>query len=199
MKNFFTLFVLAAFSLVAYAQPNQTMRFAGPSTFGVAAMNAWQENETDTIVFQMLSTSEADITLPVMNYKAMGVTIPSFTIHGLTFDFDMSTRNATFADQTYSETLTVDGVEKVVTGSAFVADYNSVEQTFTLETSLSYGKMPVVVTFKINAKYVKPETTSLSAVTATGTDTIYDLVGRKVNTLVPGRIYIKNGRKVIAR
>lgn len=200
MKSLFTLLCLSLFSLSLYAQPNAAMRFAGPSTFGVAAMNAWQDNESDTIIFQMTSTTEADITLPVMKYKAMNVTIPSFTIHGLSFDYDFSTRNASFGQQTYTETLTVDGGEKVVTGSAFVAEYNHEEKSFTLETSLSYGRMPVVVTYRIKALYVDPEATALSSLSASSdAPVLYDLMGNKVTTMIPGRIYItRDGKKTLS-
>ena len=192
MKPLFTLLCLSLFGLTLYAQPNAAMRFAGPSTFGVAAMNAWQDNETDTIAFVMTSTSQADITLPTMAYKAMNVTIPSFTIHGLTFDFDTATRDASFGQQTYTETLTVEGAEKVITGSAFVAEYNHAEKSFTLETSLSYGRMPVVVTYKIKAQYVDPEATEIADVQSDMAEgAIYDLLGNKVTQMLPGRIYLR--------
>ena len=41
--------------MLANAQSHGVMKFAGPSTFGVAAMDAWQDNECDTILFQMNS------------------------------------------------------------------------------------------------------------------------------------------------
>jgi len=197
MKKTFTLFTILFACLTAMAQHGE-MKFAGPSKFGVEAMNAWQENETDTIVFKMNSTSEADITLPALTYNAMNVTIPSFTIHNLKFDYDMTTHNASFPEQTYSETITVGEEEKTVTGSAFTAEYNATDKSFKITTKLSYGKMPVVVTYIIDAVYVKETTTGINSVaTDNAQPIIYDLSGRKVAEPKAGGIYIVNGKKMM--
>ena len=197
MKKTFTLFTILFACLTAMAQHGE-MKFAGPSRFGVEAMNAWQDNETDTIVFKMNSTSEADITLPALTYNAMNVTIPSFTIHNLKFDYDMTTHNASFPEQTYSETITVGEEEKIVTGSAFTAEYNATDKSFKITTKLSYGKMPVVVTYTIDAMYVKETTTGINSVaTSNAQSIIYDLSGRKVAEPKAGGIYIVNGKKMM--
>ena len=197
MKKTFTLFTILFACLTAMAQHGE-MKFAGPSRFGVEAMNAWQDNETDTIVFKMNSTSEADITLPALTYNAMNVTIPSFTIHNLKFDYDMTTHNASFPEQTYSETITVGEEEKTVTGSAFTAEYNATDKSFKITTKLSYGKMPVVVTYTIDAVYVKETTTGINSVaTDNAQSIIYDLSGRKVAEPKAGGIYIVNGKKMM--
>ena len=197
MKKTFTLFTILFACLTAMAQHGE-MKFAGPSRFGVEAMNAWQDNETDTIVFKMNSTSEADITLPALTYNAMNVTIPSFTIHNLKFDYDMTTHNASFPEQTYSETITVGEEEKTVTGSAFTAEYNATDKSFKITTKLSYGKMPVVVTYTIDAVYVKETTTGINSVaTDNAQPIIYDLSGRKVAEPKAGGIYIVNGKKMM--
>ena len=197
MKKTFTLLTILFACLTAMAQHGE-MKFAGPSKFGVEAMNAWQDNETDTIVFKMNSTSEADITLPALTYTVMKTTIPSFTIHNLKFDYDMTTRNASFPEQTYSETIKVGEEEKTITGSAFTAEYNATDQTFKITTKLSYGKMPVVVTYIINAVYVKDKTTGINSVATDNAQPIYfDLSGRKVAEPKAGGIYIINGKKMI--
>ena len=197
MKKTFTLFTILFACLTAMAQHGE-MKFAGPSRFGVEAMNAWQDNETDTIVFKMNSTSEADITLPALTYNAMNVTIPSFTIHNLKFDYDMTTHNASFPEQTYSETITVGDEEKTVTGSAFTAEYNATDKSFKITTKLSYGKMPVVVTYTIDAVYVKETTTGIHSVaTDDAQPIIYDLSGRKVAEPKAGGLYIVNGKKMM--
>ena len=197
MKKTFTLFTILFACLTAMAQHGE-MKFAGPSKFGVEAMNAWQENETDTIVFKMNSTSEADITLPALTYNAMKTTIPSFTIHNLKFDYDATTRNASFPEQTYSETIKVGEEEKTITGSAFTAEYNATDKSFKITTKLSYGKMPVVVTYIIDAVYVKETTTGInSVVTENAQPIIYDLSGRKVAEPKAGGIYIVNGKKMM--
>jgi len=195
MKRILLLLVVAVISISANAQFG-AMRFVGPSTFGVAALNAWQDNENDVVIFQMTSFTEADITMPEMNYTAMGVTIPSFTIHGLKFESDAETRNAVFADQTYTSSVTVDGEEKAITGSSFVAEYNHSAKTFVIETTFSYGKMPFPVTFKINAVYEASD--GIDDVVRSYKTPIFDLQGRCITAPKTGQIYIQNGRKYIA-
>ena len=159
MKKFLLTSLMIVFSVLAiHAQSHGVMKFAGPSTFGVSAMDAWQDNESDTILFLMNSVSDADITIPAMFYKAMQLTIPSFTIHGATFSMDYTTRNATFVEQTFQETAIVDGEEKQITGISFSAFYNHAEKAFELQIVFSYGKMPFPVTYSIKAAYVSPET-----------------------------------------
>jgi len=194
MKKLFTLTLLLLCSITMMAQ-NGPMQFEGPSVFGVEAMNAWQENDNDVIIFEMTSTSEADITLPALTYNAMGLTIPSFTIHGAKFDFDYTTHNATFPDQTYSEKVTVDGVEKTITGYSLTATYEMATKTFCLTTRMSYGKMPVQVTYKITATYVAPN--GIQGIERPIADrNVYDMQGRVVRRPLPGHLYIQGGKKV---
>lgn len=157
-KKVLTLFMIVFSVLGTRAQSHGVMKFAGPSTFGVAVMDAWQNNESDTILFQMNSISDADITIPAMYYKSMQLTIPSFTIHGATFSMDYTTRNATFAEQTFEEVIMVDGEEKQITGTSFSAFYNHAEKVFELQMVISYGRMPFPVTYSIKAEYVTPDT-----------------------------------------
>lgn len=199
MKHLFTLVIFTILTITAHAQQGP-MQFAGPSKFGVEAMNAWQENESDTIIFAMKSTTEADITLPALTYNAMGLTIPSFTIHGLKFDFNYSNRNATFPEQTYSETVEIDGQQKTITGSSFEAEYVSATNAFTLTTRLSYGRMPVVVTYILNASYVKNEAgIDLFFPESPATDNYMDLSGRKILSPRQGQVYIQKGKKYLKK
>ena len=211
MKTIILTITLTMCSFVlANAQSHGVMKFAGPSTFGVAAMDAWQDNENDTILFLMNSASDADITIPAMFYKAMNLTIPSFTIHGAQFSMDYTTRNATFAEQTFEETITVEGEEKQIKGTSFSAFYNHAEKVFELQLVISYGKMPFPVTYSVKATYVSPETgiASLPSPLKGGSQG-YNLSGMHMNTnTLPLRegqgvglrsIYIINGKKMLMR
>jgi hypothetical protein len=202
MKKTILIVVMTMFSYVLMnAQSHGAMKFAGPSTFGVAAMDAWQDNESDTILFLMNSVSDADITIPAMYYKAMQLTIPSFTIHGATFSMDYTTRNATFDEQTFEETIVVDGEEKQIKGTSFSAFYNHAEKVFSLQMVISYGKMPFPVTYSIQAEYVSPETGIYdvrSQKEDVRGDKSYDLNGLSL-PMRSARIIIQGGKKILMR
>ncbi len=204
MKNFLLTILMIVISVPAMlAQPHGAMKFVGPSTFGVAAMDAWQDNENDTILFLMNSGSDADITIPAMFYKAMNLTIPSFTIHGAQFSMDFTTRNATFAEQTFEETIVVDGEEKQITGTSFSALYNHAAKLFELQLIISYGRMPFPVTYSIKAEYVSPETGIAEIVSPYPSrkngENRYELSGLRTNTVPSGRVIIQGGKKMLMR
>ena len=203
MKNFLLTILMIVISVPAMlAQSHGAMKFAGPSTFGVAAMDAWQDNESDTILFLMNSASDADITIPAMFYKAMNLTIPSFTIHGAQFSMDYTTRNATFAEQTFEEIAVVDGEEKQIKGS-FSAIYNHSAKLFELQLIISYGRMPFPVTYSIKAEYVSPETGIAEIVSPYPSrkngENRYELSGLRTNSVPSGRIVIQGGKQMLMR
>ena len=153
MKRILSLFAGAVLCATAIAQ-HGPMAFVGPSRFGVESMNAWQDNESDVVFLQVNGATDADITLPKMVYAAMNMTLPSFTIHGATFTYDMESRSVVFDEQTYSETIVVDDVEKAITGSSLTATYSHSDNTLSLTTRFSYGSMPMEITYIIeNAVY----------------------------------------------
>lgn len=204
MKNFLLTILMIVISVPAMlAQSHGAMKFAGPSTFGVAAMDAWQDNESDTILFLMNSASDADITIPAMFYKAMNLTIPSFTIHGAQFSMDYTTRNATFAEQTFEEIAVVDGEEKQIKGTSFSAFYNHAEKVFELQMVISYGKMPFPVTYSIKAAYVSPETGIAEIISSRplreNEEKVFHLSGQQVKTIPSGKIIIQGSKKILIR
>ena len=203
MKNFLLTILMIVISVPAMlAQPHGAMKFVGPSTFGVAAMDAWQDNEKDTILFLMNSGSDADITIPAMFYKAMNLTIPSFTIHGAQFSMDFTTRNAIFAEQTIEETLVVEGEEKQIKGS-FSALYNHAAKLFELQLIISYGRMPFPVTYSIKAEYVSPETGIAEIISSRplreSEEKVFHLSGQQVKTIPSGKIIIQGSKKILIR
>lgn len=164
MKKIFTLFLALVASVTTLMAQGQhgTMRFAGKSAFQVATVIV--PVESDTVVYQAASQSTANITIPAMSYQ-MGQkteTIPSFVIHDVTFTMDMSTMTATFDEQTFSETITVDGEEKAITGEKLVGAYRHDSfNTFVLSITFMYGNMPMPVTYTIEAYYIKTYTDKL--------------------------------------
>lgn len=164
MKKIFTLFLaLAASVLTSVAQGQHgAMRFAGKSAFSVATVTV--PVESDTVIYQAASQSTANITIPAMSYQ-MGQkteTIPSFVIHDVTFTMDMSTMTAAFDEQTFSETITVNGEEKAITGEKLVGYYRHDSfNTFVLSITFMYGNMPMPITYAIEAYYIKTYTDKL--------------------------------------
>ena len=163
MKKITTLlFALVAFVSLSMAQGQHgAIKFAGKSSFSVATVTV--PVESDTIVYQSAGQT-ANITIPAMTYQ-MGQkseTIPSFVIHGVTFSMDMATMTVTFDEQTFDETITVNGEEKKITGESLVGAYkHDAFNTFTLTITFSYGNMPMPITYNIEAYYIKTYTDKL--------------------------------------
>lgn len=156
MKKILTLLFLTTAVLSVMAQGGHApMKFSGKATVSVPSMSVTVPVESDTVVY-----SGSDITLPKMVYGQM--VIPSFTIHNATFTMDTSTMTVTFPDQTFSETITVDGEEKVITGTSLLGSYaHDAFNTFTLTATFQYGKMPFPMTYNITAYYIKDYTDKL--------------------------------------
>ena len=201
MKKIFTLLFLTTAVLSVMAQGGHTlMKFSGKATIEVMG-NIVSTLESDTVLY-----SGSDITLPKMVYG--NLVIPSFTIHNVQFSMDMATMTVTFPEQQFTETITVDGEQKTITGTSlsgsFVHDANN---TFTLKTTFQYGKMPMPLTYEIVAYYIKDSTGSgegeVSAVEAVKTiekndAPSYNLAGQRTTTGYKG-VVIKGGKKYFQR
>ena len=155
MKKIFALLFLTTAMQTAMAQgAHAPMKFSGKATIEVAG-NTVSTLESDTVQY-----SGSDITLPAMKYG--NLVIPSFTIHGAEFSMDMSTMTVTFPDQTFSETITVDGVEKTITGTSLTGTYaHDAYNTFKVKATFQYGNMPMPLTYDIVAYYIKDYTDKL--------------------------------------
>ncbi len=196
MKKILSLFAGVMMCAATMAQHTGPMAFAGPSRFGVEAMDAWQDNECDTVRLQLNGTTDADIIMPAMTYTVMGLTIPSYTIHGATFSYDTTTRNVVFDEQTYSETIMVSDVEKKITGYSLTASYSHSDKTFSLSTRLSYGNMPVQVTYIIEQAAYVTSTSGIDEVNASQQhQQVFDLSGHRVVEPEAGHFYLINGKK----
>lgn len=161
MKKIFTLIFALATTTAIMAQKG-AMTFVGESSFSVST--AAVETIADTVKFAMNGTTSGDITIPSKSYSMQGrnMTIPSFTIHNAAFTMDMTTMTATFADQTFSETITVDGAEKTITGTSLSGSYKRTTNTLNLVVKFQYGAMPLESTYTVTGYYVKPYTDALS-------------------------------------
>ena len=149
MKKIFTLIFATLMAGNIMAQMHGALRFAGASSMNVLTTNS--ENQSDTVKFEMASMSAGNITLPAM--KGMS-TIPSFTIENVAFTMG-DNHVISFADQPFASKVTVDGNEKVITGSSLSGTYNMADNSLTLKAVFKYGFMPFAMTYNIKAYYVK--------------------------------------------
>ncbi len=160
MKKIFTLLFAVLSATTMMAQMHGALRFAGASTVQVSTMNI--DNASDTISFAMNNMTSGDITLPAMKGMA---TIPSFTIKGATFSMGAN-HVVEFADQTFTSTVTVDGVEKTITGSSLSGTYNMADNSLTLKAVFKYGTMPFDMTYSVKGYYVKAVSGAVNVVVA---------------------------------
>ena len=156
MKKFFTLVFATMLAGNMMAQMHGALTFAGASTMSVLTQNT--ENASDTVKFEMASMSAGNITLPAM--KGMS-TIPSFTIENVAFTMGEN-HVITMADQAFTSKVTVDGVEKDITGSSISGTYNMADNSLTLKAVFQYGAMPFPMTYNIKSYYVKAVTSAIN-------------------------------------
>lgn len=156
MKKFFTLVFATMLAGNMMAQMHGALTFAGASSVNVSTMNI--ENASDTVKFEMASMSAGNITLPAMKGMA---TIPSFTIKNVAFTMGEN-HVITMADQAFTSKVTVDGVEKNITGSSISGTYNMADNSLTLKAVFQYGAMPFAMTYNIKSYYVKAVTSAIT-------------------------------------
>lgn len=149
MKRIFTLLFAVLTATTIMAQMHGPMKFVGASNMKVSTMNI--DNPSDTILFAMNGMESGNITLPAM--KGMQ-TIPSFTISGAKFTLGEN-HVVTFADQTFSTKVKVDGAEKNITGTSLSGTYNMADNSLSLIVVFQYGKMPMSMTYSVKGYYVK--------------------------------------------
>lgn len=149
MKRIFTLLFAVLTATTIMAQMHGPMKFVGASKMSVSTMNI--DNPSDTILFAMNGMESGNITLPAM--KGMQ-TIPSFTISGAKITLGED-HVVTFADQTFSTKVKVDGAEKNITGSSLSGTYNMADNSLSLTVVFQYGKMPMSMTYSVKGYYVK--------------------------------------------
>lgn len=157
MKKFFTLVFATMLAGNMMAQMHGALTFAGASSVNVSTMNI--ENASDTVKFEMASMSTGNITLPAM--KGGMAPIPSFTIKNVAFTMGEN-HVITMADQAFTSKVTVNGVEKNVTGSSISGTYNMADNSLTLKAVFQYGAMPFPMTYNIKSYYVKAVTSAIN-------------------------------------
>ena len=150
MKRIFTLLFAVLTATTIMAQMHGPMKFVGASKMSVSTMNI--DNPSDTILFAMNGMESGNITLPAM--KGMQQTIPSFTISGAKFTLGEN-HVVTFADQTFSAKVTVNGAEKNITGTSLSGTYNMADNSLSLTVVFQYGSMPMPMTYSVKGYYVK--------------------------------------------
>ena len=157
MKKFFTLVFATMLAGNMMAQMHGALTFAGASSMSVLTQNT--ENASDTVKFEMASMSAGNITLPAM--KGGMAPIPSFTIKNVAFTMG-GNHVITMADQAFTSKVTVDGVEKNITGSSISGTYNMADNSLTLKAVFQYGAMPFAMTYNIKSYYVKAVTSAIN-------------------------------------
>ena len=157
MKKIFTLALATLMAGNMMAQMHGALTFAGASTMSVLTQNT--ENASDTVKFEMASMSAGNITLPAM--KGGMAPIPSFTIKNVAFTMG-GNHVITMADQAFTSKVTVDGVEKNITGSSISGTYNMADNSLTLKAVFQYGAMPFAMTYNIKSYYVKAVTSAIN-------------------------------------
>lgn len=157
MKKFFTLVFATMLAGNMMAQMHGALTFAGASSVNVSTMNI--ENASDTVKFEMASMSTGNITLPAM--KGGMAPVPSFTIKNVAFTMGEN-HVITMADQAFTSKVTVNGVEKNVTGSSISGTYNKADNSLTLKAVFQYGAMPFPMTYNIKSYYVKAVTSAIN-------------------------------------
>lgn len=167
MKRIFTLLFAVLTATTIMAQMHGPMKFVGASNMSVSTMSI--DNPSDTILFAMNGMESGDITLPEM--KGMQ-TIPSFTISGATFALGEN-HVVTFADQTFSTKVTVNGAEKNITGTSLSGTYNMADNSLSLTVVFQYGSMPMPMTYSVKGYYVKTVSNPIT-VTVGGQFTYYN-------------------------
>ena len=156
MKKIYTLIFAALLASSAMAQMHGALKFAGTSSTQVLTQTT--NNASDTIKFEMASMSTGSITLPTM--KGMAA-IPSFTIENVAFTMGEN-HVITFAEQTFTLDVDVDGEKKTVKGSSISGSYNMADNSFDLKVVFKYGSMPFDLTYNIDAYYVKPVSSAIN-------------------------------------
>jgi len=145
MRKVFTLIVILGITVSAMAQQHGALKFAGKASF--SAMGQTIPVESDTLVY-----SGSDITIPEMVYNAM-MSIPSFTIHGVSFSMNPQTRVVEFPEQNFSEVVEIKGKNYTLTGKLEAA-YDHAVNSFNLKMSFT-GYGPHEYTYTIAGYYVK--------------------------------------------
>lgn len=157
MKKILTL-ALAAFAATSVMAQHGPMTFVGESTTNVMSVEV--PNESDTVKFELASMTAGNITIPRISASGMA-SVPSFTISGVAFTMGEN-HAVTITDQAFSATVTVDGVEKTVTGTSLSGTYDMAENRLDLKAEFKYGSMPFPLTYVVKAYFVKPVTHAIN-------------------------------------
>lgn len=152
MKKTLLLLVAVMATAVATAQNHGDMNFIGSSTF--SASTASQDNLRDTVIVGDGNTS---VTLPVMVYKALGMTLPSIKFTNLKYVMTGSYQTGDMAfvwEKQYADTIiTVDGVEKHLKNVNLVVRYIHTSGELSVVADFQYGVMPFPLHYEMTGYY----------------------------------------------
>lgn len=151
MKKLFLLLMVCLSAFSAMADTANSFPFVGSSEFYLPSMKdaSLTKVAKDTLVFSMNNSS---ITLPDMKYNS-SETVKSFTISGLTLTNNGDGSYSCTSTGYTSTTTGTDGATKTITGTSLKATYYMATGTLTLETTFTYGSMPMPLTYEATAYY----------------------------------------------
>ena len=153
-KTLLTLFAAVASTCAMAQMHNAPMNFIGNSTFSASTVS--QDNVKDTVIVADNNTS---VTLPVMNYKAMGMTLPSIKFVDLTYEMSGSYMTGDLAfvwSKEYEDTLITlaDGeTQKHLTNVSLKVKYTHAIGRLEVDATFNYGSMPFAINYKQTGYY----------------------------------------------
>lgn len=192
MKKIFTLIVALVATLSAMAQGmHGPLNFVGKLDIEVQGNVVYSSTDSKVVY------SGSDIILPEVPY-ASNMTMPSFAIHNVTFNFDKTTMAVVFPKQNISETITVNGVEKSIAGT-IEGSYSHTTNKMLLTVVFTYGSMPMPLTYTIDADYQKESAVQgvSEMVAEAGDGKVYSLDGKELKEVPAKGMYIVNGKKIV--
>ncbi len=169
-------------------------------TMTITAVDRFDETVTSTVTYTAIKATEAEFTPAAGNYETLPTTV--------TIEFTNKIESVTSV--TVDATATGgEAKEQIVIANEAITQ-NTRNIVIAVNEADLYGCNTYTLTYTVvdrfgetitgSAVYTADITTGIATITGDGKNVvIYDLTGRKVKTVAPGKVYIKNNKKYIAK